>query len=145
MFDSSPPVRVARPGSPGAATGAAATRGGPPGWPERVPPPGAAGWQPAVVGWLLDLCPPDYRGYGAVRRHPEVLAWLAEQHVGAQLAAMREAYRSVRVEMADQLPAGATDAVLVCLEREGLRLRSAQRSVALVREALDGATFVPRL
>lgn len=139
-------MRVALPGSPGDLSARARRpSGGPPGWPERVPPPGAKGWEPAVVAWLLDLCPPEYRGHGAIRRHPAVLAWLAELHVAAEVEAMREAYRTVRVEMAEVLPSGTVDSVLVCLEREGLRLRAAQRSVELVRQALAGGVFVPRL
>lgn len=143
VFDhASPPVRAASPGSPGAA---AASGSGPPGWPPRVRPPGATGWQGDVAGWLLDQCPPEYRGHPVLRRHPAVLAWLAELHVRAELAAMREAYRHARVEMDELLPAGSLEALLVCLEREGMRLRGVERSVGLVREALDGQVFVPRL
>lgn len=147
MFDRAavPPVRTALPGSPGARTAAAGTKGGPPGWPDRVPPPGVRGWQPAVASWLLDLCPPDYRGHAVLRRHPVALAWLAELHVQAQVEAMRQAYRTVRVDLAEVLPDGTIDALLVCLEHEGLRLRAAQRSIVLVREALDGNVFVERL
>lgn len=144
MFDNSPPVRAALPGSPGARTAARAT-GGPPGWPDRVPPPGARGWQPAAVSWLLDLCPPDYRGHAVLRRHPAALAWLTDQHVAAQIEAMRHAYRTVRVDLADSLPDGTLDALLVCLEHEGLRLRAAQRGITLIREVLDGQVFVERL
>lgn len=143
VFDhASPPVRTASPGSPGAA---AASGSGPPGWPPRVRPPGATGWQGDVAGWLLDQCPPEYRGHPVLRRHPAVLAWLAELHVRAELAAMREAYRHARVEMDELLPVGSLEALLVCLEREGMRLRGVERSVGLVREALDGQVFVPRL
>ena len=137
-------MRVAAPGSPGAQT-AARAKGGPPGWPDVVPPPGVRGWEPAVVAWLLDLCPPDYRGHAVLRRHPVALAWLAEQHVEAQVEAMRGAYRTVRVDLAEVLPSGAVDALLVCLEHEGLRLRAAQRGITLIREALDGRVFVERL
>ena len=80
-----------------------------------------------------------------LRRHPVALAWLAEQHVAAQVEAMRQAYRTVRVDLAEALPEGTVDALLVCLEHEGLRLRSAQRSILLIREALDGSVFVDRL
>lgn len=147
MFDQSarPPVRTALPGSPGARTAAAGAKGGPPGWPDRVPPPGARGWQAAAVAWMLDLCPPEYRGYGALRRQPVALAWLTEHHVGAQIEAMRAAYRTVRLDLSEVLPDGTVDALLVCLEHEGLRLRSAQRSLVLLREAMDGSVFVPRL
>lgn len=144
MFESQPPVRSVAPGSPGAHTVARA-KGGPPGWPDPVPPPGARGWQQAAVSWLLDLCPPDYRGHAVLRRHPLALAWLADQHVAAQVEAMRRAYRTVRVDLTESLPAGTIDALLLCLEHEGLRLRSAQRGITLLREAMDGGIFVERL
>ncbi|HBO54252.1 MAG TPA: hypothetical protein DD664_03755 [Janibacter terrae] len=98
-----------------------------------------------MTSWLLDLCPSEYRGHAVLRRHPVALAWLAELHVQAQVEAMRQAYRTVRVDLAEVLPDGTVDALLVCLEHEGLRLRSAQRSIVLVREALDGNVFVERL
>lgn len=143
MFDhGAPPVRSALPGSPGASV---PVGGGPPGWPPRVRPPGTTGWQGDVAGWLLDQCPPEYRAHPVLRRHPVALAWLAEAHVAAELAAMREAYRTARVAMADALPDGSLDALLVALEREGMRLRGVERAVGLVREALDGKVFVPRL
>lgn len=132
------------PGSPGAHA-AATAKGGPPGWPERVPPPGVRGWQRSAAAWMLDLCPPEYRGYAVLRRHPVALAWLAEHHVAAQVEAMRQAYRTVRVDLGEVLPEGTAAALLVCLEHEGLRLRAAQRSIVLIREALDGSIFVPRL
>lgn len=145
MFeDVRPPVRTAAPGSPGADTEARA-KGGPPGWPDRVPPPGVRGWQQAAAAWLLDLCPPDYRGHAVLRRHPVALAWLADRHVASQVEAMRLAYRTVRVDLGEVLPAGTVDALLVCLEHEGLRLRAAQRGIALLREAMDGSHFVERL
>ncbi len=139
-----PPVRTAAPGSPGAHT-AARVKGGPPGWPDRVPPPGVRGWEQAAAAWLLDLCPADYRGHAVLRRHPLALAWLADQHVAAQVEAMRLAYRTVRVDLGEALPTGTVDALLVCLEHEGLRLRAAQRSITLLREAMDGRLFVERL
>ena len=49
----------------------------PPGWPEGVPPHGVPDWEKAATNWLLDLCPPDYRGYPALRKHALALAWLA--------------------------------------------------------------------
>lgn len=137
-------MRTAAPGSPGAHT-AARAKGGPPGWPDRVPPPGARGWEQAAVSWLLDLCPPEYRGHAVLRRHPVALAWLADQHVAAQVEAMRQAYRCARVDLGEALPAGTTQALLVCLEHEGLRLRAAQRGIALIREVLDGNVFIERL
>lgn len=137
-------MRTAAPGSPGAHT-AARAKGGPPGWPDRVPPPGVRGWESAAVAWLLDLCPADYRGHAVLRRHPAALAWLTERHVDAQVEAMRGAYRTVRVDLGEVLPEGTLGALLVCLEHEGLRLRAAQRGIALIREALDGSVFIERL
>ncbi len=95
--------------------------------------------------WLLDQCPADYRSYPALRRHPAALAWLAQLHLESQLEAMRSAYRTVRVDLAEAVPAGSVPELLVCLEQEGLRLRAAARSVTLLREALAGGVFIPRL
>ncbi len=49
----------------------------PPGWPRAVPDPESPEFADRVVGWLLDLCPPDYRGHHVLRRHPVILARLA--------------------------------------------------------------------
>lgn len=137
-------MRTAAPGSPGAFA-AARAKGGPPGWPDRVPPPGVRGWQPAAVSWLLDLCPPEYRSHAVLRRHPVALAWLADHHVSAQVESMRQAYRTVRIDLGEALPTGTVTAVLVCLEQEGLRLRAAQRGITLIREVIDGNVFIERL
>lgn len=108
-------------------------------------PPGTAGWEQGAVAWLLDQCPADYRRYAAWRRHPLALAWLALRHVDAQLGAMREAYRGIRVDIGDELgPEGVQD-VLAALEVEGARLVAARRAVGLVLDALDGRVFIPRL
>lgn len=117
----------------------------PPGWPDGVPGPEAPGWQEAAVGWLLDLCPPDYRGYDAWRRHPLALSWIAARHVEGEVVVMREAYRQARVELGRHLPPEALPEILGVLEREGLRLRAAARSAALIHAAFTGEHFVPRL
>ena len=120
-------------------------QGGPPGWPRGVPPPGAPGWEQAATQWLLDQCPSDFRAYDAWRRHPVALAWVATWHVDAQLNAMRESYRRIRVDLADELPPRAVPQVMEHLSAEGLRLRATARAVRLVHEAMRGKTFVPRL
>lgn len=117
----------------------------PPGWPPGVPPPGAPGWQRAAVAWLLDHCPADFRAYDAWRRHPLALAWIATWHIDAQLEAMRQAYRRARVDLGEQLPERALPEVMEHLAAEGLRLRSATRSVHLLHDALQGKQFTPRL
>lgn len=127
---------------PGAAS---VSRGGPPGWPRGVPPPDAPGWERAATSWLLDQCPADFRAYDAWRRHPRALAWVAVWHVNAQLDAMREAYRRVRVELGDDLSERALPQVMEHLAAEGLRLRATARSVELVHEAMQGKRYVPRL
>ena len=95
--------------------------------------------------WLFDHCPSEYRRYAAWRRHPLALAWLAERHLHAQLEAMRESYRGIRVDLGEKLgPEGVHD-VLAALEHEGARLLAAQRGAGLVLEAFQGHDFVPRL
>jgi len=97
------------------------------------------------VAWLLDQCPPDYRGYAGWRRHPVALAWVTVRHVEAQLAAMRQAYREARVDLGDLLTTEALTQVLEDLEAEGVRLRAAERSARLLFEALQGKRYIPRL
>ena len=95
--------------------------------------------------WLLDHCPSEYRQYAAWRRHPLALAWLTRRHLAAQVEAMREGYRGIRVDLGEQIgPEGVHD-VLASLELEGARLVAAQRAAGLVYEALDRYSFVPRL
>ncbi len=122
-----------------------AVRGAPPGWPVGVPPPDVAGWEDAATEWLLDQCPADYRLYEPLRRHPVALAWVAAQHVRAQVEAARECYRRARVELGNDLGARGVSEVLGVLEREGLRLRAAARSAELLDDALRGKRFVERL
>lgn len=120
-------------------------RNAPPGWPRGLPPPMVSGWEEPAIEWLLDQCPADFRAYRAWRRYPVALAWVATWHVEAQLNAMRECYRRIRVEVADDLPSRAVPQVMEHLSAEGLRLRAAHRSVLLVHEAFRGKNFVPRL
>ena len=110
-----------------------------------MPAPGHPGWQDRAVGWLLDQCPSDYRGYAAWRRHPVALAWLAQRHLAGQVDTLREAYRQVRVELGPHLTPEALAVVMEQMQAEGLRLRAARRGAELVHEALTGRHFVPRL
>lgn len=140
MFDHVPLRDPVTPGAPGAQR-----RAGPPGWPPGIPPPSVSGWEQRAVGWLLDQCPADYRGYAGWRRHPLALAWVASLHLDAQLAAMRTAYREVRVALTEEIgPEGVTQ-VLGDLEAEGVRLVVARRSAHLILEGLQGKEFVPKL
>ena len=91
----------------------------PPGWPEQVRPPGAPDWERTAVGWLYDLVPPEYRSHEVLRRYPVLLARFAADHVAAGLEAARAGWRTVRVELADELPPEAMEAAMAAYEREG--------------------------
>lgn len=117
----------------------------PPGWPDQVLPPQAPDWERSAVAWLLDLCPPDYRGHDVLRRHPVVLARFAAGHVAAGVQAARDGLRTVRAELGDVVPPEVVDAAIGAYEREGRRLVRTGRQVALVDAALRGERWVPRL
>lgn len=117
----------------------------PPGWPPGVPPPQSPGWERRAVAWLLEQCPPDYRGYGGWSKNPIALAWLATRHLDGQVTATRQAWREARVELGPHLSPEALAEVMQQIEAEGLRLRAAARSATLVHEAMSGVVFAPRL
>lgn len=117
----------------------------PPGWPPEVRPPGSPEWERTAVDWLLDLCPPDYRGYGVLRRHPLALARLAAHHVEGGRQACAAALGSLRVDLSGDLDARALAEVFDVLDAEQARLLAAARAVALVDDALRGRKYIPRL
>lgn len=117
----------------------------PPGWPEQVQPPGSPDWERTATGWLLDLCPPDYRAYEVLRRHPVVLARFAAHHVQAGIEAARRGLGTAREELRDVADAQTVAAAVAAYEREGARLLATARAVLLVEEALRGRRFVARL
>jgi hypothetical protein len=97
------------------------------------------------VAWLLDQCPPEYRGHRVVTRHPAVLAWLAGHHADAGLRALRAGLAGARIDVGDQLSPPALAELLEVLETERARLIAVRRAVGLVGEALRGHRYVPRL
>ncbi len=117
----------------------------PPGWPPQVRPPGAPDWERTAVAWLLDLCPPDYRGYPALTRRPVALAWVTARHVEAAVTGTRRALGGVRAALSGAVEPQAMAQVVEVLETEEARLLAASRGVALVEEALRGRRHVPRL
>ena len=117
----------------------------PPGWPLDVPDPESPEFPARVTGWLLDLCPPEYRGHEVLRRHPVVLARLAALHADAALQAARQAYAGARRDFAGRVPPEAIEETLVALSREGARLAAHVREVGLVEEALQGRRWRPKL
>lgn len=117
----------------------------PPGWPTGVHPPGSDDFEATAVAWLLEIVPPDYRLHGVLRRHPVALAAMARHHTSACVDGARAGYRTVRTELAEELPPHAVDAVLTAYRTEGRRLAAIARAVALVERAMRGEVFTPRL
>jgi hypothetical protein len=115
----------------------------PPGWPGDLPSEGSA-FDEAVVGWLLDRLPPEYRT-SPLRRHPAVLAVCACEHAGARLQAVREVYRGLRATMRDRMEQAEIDACLSALEALGAEFSRTLRESRLVREKVEGRTWRPRL
>lgn len=117
----------------------------PPGWPPEVPPPGAPEWERAAIGWLFDLCPPDYRAYDVLRRHPAVLARFAAGFVDGAVEAAGRGLQTVRADLRGVVPPEAVEAAIAAHEREAARLTRLRGQVALVERAVRGERWVPRL
>ena len=117
----------------------------PAGWPRQVRPPDAPRWEDTAVGWLLDLCPPEYRSYGVLRRHPVVLARFAALHVEAGQAAVRRGLSEARASFRDVADGDVVDEAVLTWQAEESRLMAERRGIGLVEEALRGRRFVERL
>jgi hypothetical protein len=117
----------------------------PPGWPKPVRPPDAPDWERTAGNWLLDICPPEYRSYPALRRHIVVLARFAVLHVEASQAAVNRGLSEARGALRDVAEPNAVDAAVETFQRESARLIGERRAVGLVEEALRGRRFVARL
>ena len=117
----------------------------PPGWPAQVRPPDAPDWERTAAGWLLDICPPEYRSYVVLRRHVVVLARFAVLHVEASQAAVRRGLSEARGALRDVAEVGVVEASVETLHAEAARLLAQRRAVGLVEEALRGRRFVARL
>lgn len=117
----------------------------PPGWPRAVRPPDAPDWERTAVAWLLDLCPPEWRGHPAMRRHVVVLARCAVLHVEAQQETCRRGLSEARSALRDVAGQDAVDAAVETLHAESARLLGVRRAAGLVEEALRGRRFVARL
>jgi hypothetical protein len=117
----------------------------PPGWPRGVRPPDAPGWEHTAAAWLLDLCPPEYRSYPAIRRHLVVLARFAVLHVDASQEACRRGLSEARSELRDVADPDVVEAAVEAWLTEDARLSGVRRAVGLVEEAIRGRRFVARL
>ena len=117
----------------------------PPGWPAAVRPPGSPDWERSASDWLLDLCPPDYRGHAVLRRHPLALARLAAHHVEGGRQACAAALASLRVDLSGDLDARTLAEVFDVLDAEQAApaVRGARGGAG--RDALRGRTYIPRL
>jgi len=117
----------------------------PPGWPAQVRPPDAPDWERTAQNWLLDICPPEYRAYPALRRHLVVLARFAVLHVEASQLAARRGLSQARAELRDVASLDVVEAAVQAWQAEDARLSGVRRAVGLVEEALRGRRFVARL
>lgn len=117
----------------------------PPGWPSAVRPPDVPGWEATATNWLLDLCPPEYRSYPALRRHLVVLARFAVLHVEASQTAVRQGLRQARADLRDVATLDVVEAAVLTWQSEEARLLGVRRAVGMVEEAVRGRRFVARL
>ena len=117
----------------------------PSGWPADVRPPAAPDWESTAVAWLLDRCPPEYRGYSGLRHHPVVLARFAVLHVEAMQAAARRGVSEARTALRDVAELDVIEKAVLTWQLESARLSVLRREVGLVEEALRGRRFRPRL
>lgn len=131
-----PVPRTARPGSPAYA---------PPGWPAEVRAPGSPGWEASAVAWLLDISPPEYRGYPSLRRHPVLLARFGVLHVEASQAAVDRALSEARGQLRDVASRDEIAEGLRIWECEQARLLGVRRAVGLVEDALRGRRYVAQM
>lgn len=117
----------------------------PPGWPDGVLPPGVPDWERTAANWLLDQCPPDFRGYPALRRHLIVLAWFAVKYLDGSRVAIDSALSEARGVLGELADPETVDAAVETLLRESARLVRVRREAGLVEEAVRGRRFVARL
>jgi hypothetical protein len=117
----------------------------PPGWPERVRPPGSQDWEASAVPYLFDCCPADFRAYRVLHNHPVVLARFAAQFVEGQCRTTEEGLAGIRTSLAGHVSHEVVEAAAQAWLEQEARLARTRRAVGLVEEALRGRTFVPRL
>jgi hypothetical protein len=117
----------------------------PPGWPPQVRPPGAPAWERTAVAWLLDVSPPEYRGYPVLRNHEVVLARFALLHVEGGQAAVRRGLSEARGVLRGVADPDTVASAVLAWQAEEARLAGERRAVGLVEEALRGRRFVARL
>ena len=110
-----------------------------------MPPPGAEGWEPRAVAYLLDLAPGEFRVEPLYARQPVLLAWRVQVLVESQLESARACYSRARAELREDTTPEVVAEMLQALEREGAALLARRREVDLVGRALRGESFVTKL
>src|SRR5215212_9655496 len=99
----------------------------PPGWPGAVTPAGVHGWEDSAARWLLDICPPEYRGYSGLRRHVVVLARFAVLHVEAMQAAAKRGVSEGRTALRDVVDPDVVERAVDTWQLEQARLAALRR------------------
>lgn len=94
--------------------------------------------------WLLDQCPPNYRLYAGLRRHPVVLARFTALHTEASIEAAQRGVSEARTSLREVLPVESVDGAVAMWERESAYLRRLRHAVDLVETALRGKRFRAR-
>jgi hypothetical protein len=117
----------------------------PPGWPSAVRAPDVPDWERTASAWLLDLCPPEFRSYPALRRHVVLLARFAVLHVEACQAAAKRGLSEARADLPAVAPLDVVDAAVDTWLAEDARLAGVRRAVGLVEDALRGRRYAARL
>lgn len=117
----------------------------PPGWPDAVRPPGAPDWEATAGAFLLDCCPPEFRSYPVLRRHPVVLARFAAFFVEGQLRASKAGLPGLRVSLNDHVSPDVVNRAVDAWQAQEAHFVRVRRAVALVEEALRGRVFVRKL
>ncbi|MPZ60131.1 MAG: hypothetical protein GEU93_02310 [Propionibacteriales bacterium] len=115
----------------------------PAGWPQAVLPAGAPGWEESAVSWLLDISPPELRGYAVLRRHPVALVRFAVVHTDAFREGALRALPQARTTLSDYVQPDVIEEFVAAWEHEIVRLVARRRAVGLVEEALR-RRYAPR-
>lgn len=110
-----------------------------------VRPPGAVDWEMTASAFLLDCCPPDFRLYPVLRRHPVVLARFAARSLEGQAKAVETGVAEVRTELGPWVAPEVVEQAIEAWQRFGALLPRTRRAVDLVERALRGEEFMPTL
>lgn len=117
----------------------------PPQWPDGVPELDHPQFEVRARNFLLDLCPPEYRGYPELSRHLLLLVRLAARQLAAQRVGTENATAALRADLTDFVGVDVVDDGLRILRAELYRLEEQMARVAVLEQALRGRRFTRRL